>query len=197
MSVSRIPGLLFLLLAMLLPFSPAWAQRGKAPADGKPGWVDSAKLPPGKYTGWLKTTPGADGFFEMEMEIGTGGNKSKITAEFQLHEKAKVRTVVLPEAFDSKGNIKKYDAKMLSELKGVGEERKLPGYATDIEELRTGQKVVLNLVSVPRPAPAKGSKPKSQTEPDEEDGPKPPKPRRVSYLVITESSDAPAVRGKK
>jgi hypothetical protein len=190
-----VPGLVLLCVALLIPSGASWGQKGKAAGDAKPGWVDSAKLAPGKYVGWLKTTPGADGFFEMEMEVGTGGNKTKVTAEFQLHDKVKARTLVLPEAFDDKGNIKKYDAKMLSELKGVGEERKLPGYACNIEELRTGQKVLLNVVSVARAAPAKG-KAKGSSE-EEEDGPKPPKPRRVSYVVIMESSEAPAVRGKK
>lgn len=195
----RIPTLLgATLLAtaiVMLPSASLWAQKGKPPAaPAKPGWVDSSKLSAGKYAGKLKSTPGSDGFFELEMEVGAGGKKTKITAEFQMQDKAKVRTMVLAESFDDKGNPIKLDAKKLSELKGKGADRSLPGYESSPEELRVGQTVQVTLVTVPR-APGTTTKPKGKDAPDDEDGPKQPKTKQVRLIIIVQADEAPNVKG--
>ncbi|MFQ3591914.1 MAG: hypothetical protein SNJ82_01860 [Gemmataceae bacterium] len=179
-------------LIVLLPAVGVHGQKAK-PAPAKADWIDSSKLSTGKYHGKLKTTPGSDGFFELEMELPVAGKKTKITAEFQMQAKAKVRTMVLGESFDDKGNPIKLDAKRLSELKGKGEDRKLPGYECSQEELRVGQIVQVTLVSVPR-APGASPKGKATTEPDAGSS-KPPKTKQVRLLVILQSDEAPNVKG--
>jgi hypothetical protein len=64
--------------------------------------------------------------------------------DFQTTEEVKVRTTVLPEEFDEKGNPKKYTKKELDELKG--KDKNLPGYESAVEKLAVGQSVVLTLV---------------------------------------------------
>jgi len=175
---------------VVLPVASLHAQKGKPPAPAKPDWLDSSKLPAGKYTGKLKTTPGSDGFFELEMELPVAGKKTKMTVEFQLQDKAKVRTLVLGESFDDKGNPIKLDKKRLSELKGTGADRNLPGYECSPEELRVGQVVQLTLVSVPR---VPSSTPKAKT--GDEEGPKSPKTKQVRLVVIVQADEAPNVGG--
>lgn len=68
MSYHRLIGAAFLLTAFIaLPCLDAWAQdkkKGKAP----PTVADSAKLPAGEYVGILKSTPGTDRMFSIEVE---------------------------------------------------------------------------------------------------------------------------------
>jgi hypothetical protein len=137
-----------------LPGVEAWAQKGKKGPMPPSDKVDSSKLKAGKYAGVLKSAPNRDRAFTVEIPIGGGKNT---LVEFQLTENAKVRTMLLPsdEAFDEKGNPKKYTAKELAELKGP--DKSLPGYQSSIESLRAGQTVQLTLVTVPR-APDAGKK---------------------------------------
>jgi hypothetical protein len=74
--------------------------------------------------------------------------------EFQVTEDVKVRTLVLPDVFDDKGNIKKYTAKELKELKG--KDSHLPGYESAVENLTPGQVVQITLAAAKKPNPAAG-----------------------------------------
>src|SRR5262245_40192923 len=110
-------------LVMAFVALPAWPQAGKKkdaplPSD-KP---DGSKLPSNKYVGVLKSTPNSDRMFDVEMPYGG----KKVVVEFQMAEKAKVRTMLLPETFDSKGNPKKYTEKEKAELRG--KDKGLPGF---------------------------------------------------------------------
>lgn len=184
-------GALSLAVALvLLAGASLHAQKGKTTAPTKPDWLDSSKLPAGKYTGKLKTTPGSDGLFELELELPVAGKKMKMTVEFQLQEKAKVRTLVVGESFDDKGNPIKLDKKRLSELKGTGADRNLPGYECSPEELRVGQVVQLTLVTVPR---GPGATPKAKAS--DQESPKPPKTKQVRLVVIVQADEAPNMGG--
>lgn len=120
---------------------------------------------------------------------GGAGNVKMVKKEieFQLTEKAKVRTMLLPEAFDDKGNAKKYTKQELAELKG--KDKTAVGYESSAEKLEVGQKVRVYLASVAVKAPAKDK------EKDEEVMAE--KSKQVRMLVILEagSGEAPT-KGK-
>jgi hypothetical protein len=80
----------------------------------------------------------------------------------------KVRLLQPPEAFDDKGNPKKYTAKELKELKGPDN---LPGYTGSLDDVKTNQLVLVTLARKPaKPAEKKdGDKPKDG---DKKDGDK-------------------------
>jgi hypothetical protein len=179
-------------LVMAFVALPAWPQAGKKkdaplPSD-KP---DGSKLAAGKYAGVLKSTPNSDRMFDVEMPAPGG---KKVVVEFQMAENAKVRTMLLPETFDSKGNPKKYTPKELAELKG--KDRTLPGYESSVEGLAAGQTVTLTLAAVSKtPAPAGKKK-------EDDDAPKASveKARQVRLVVITsapEGSEGGGPRTKK
>jgi hypothetical protein len=63
--------------------------------------------------------------------------------DFQAADDMKVRIMYPPPAFDEKGNLKKYTAKELRELKGS--DSTLPGYAAEMDALKTGQIVTVYL----------------------------------------------------
>lgn len=65
--------------------------------------------------------------------------------DFQGDANVKVRTKVLPDQFDEKGNIKKYTPGELSALKG--KDRNLIGYESSVEALQPGQIVLVSLHS--------------------------------------------------
>jgi hypothetical protein len=71
--------------------------------------------------------------------------------DFQAEENVKVRIMALPEAFDDKGNIKKYTAEELKELKG--KDSHLPGYESTMAALKPGQtvRVLLKHHHAPKP----------------------------------------------
>ncbi len=169
-------GALALMAAFVcLPAVDAWAQKDKK-KDALSDKADSSKLKAGKYGGILKTSPNKDRFFDLEIPVAGG---KKVLVEFQLTEKAKVRTTLLPDAFDDKGNPKKYTAKELAELKG--KDKTLPGYESAVENLRAGQTVQLTLVTVRPPA---GGKKK------DDDGLKAAdKTKQVSLIVIQKSPE--------
>jgi hypothetical protein len=70
--------------------------------------------------------------------------------DFQLEERAKVRLLELPPAFDDKGNLKKYTQAERRELKGKN--TSLPGYESSVENLKTGQVVQITLGVHSKPA---------------------------------------------
>lgn len=75
--------------------------------------------------------------------------------EFETAETVTVRVPQPPAAFDDKGRPKRYTAKELAEFKGP--DKKMPGYAADMESLKPGQYVTVILgkkKSAPKNDPA-------------------------------------------
>jgi hypothetical protein len=90
--------------------------------------------------------------------------------ELRVPDEVKVRTARLPQAFDDKGNPRRYTPKELQELRGTDN---LPGYAAAPADLQVGQTVLVR-VAVRR----KGAAPKSPDKdaPQESQKDKPPAP---------------------
>lgn len=65
--------------------------------------------------------------------------KVKTEIDFQASDKVKVRTLVLPEIYDDKGNLQKYSPQQLNDLKG--RDRSLPGYESSLDKLQAGQQL--------------------------------------------------------
>jgi hypothetical protein len=112
--------------------------------------------------------------------------------EFQAREDVKVRTLILPEPFDDKGNRKKYTKKELDELRG--KEKGLPGFESALEQLEVGQVVRVTLGPAPKRKPVAKGKDENKDldkEPDkEEKEPAPPGKRmQVRLIVITVTAD--------
>jgi hypothetical protein len=96
-----------------------------------------------------------------------------------------VRYLEMPQEYDEKGNLKKYTAAELKELKGKNPD--LPGYEADFDKLTPGQTVKVTLA---KPKPAKDK---------EKDAAADDKKPQVSMIVIladAPQTDAPA-KGKK
>jgi hypothetical protein len=116
-------------------------------------------------------------------------NLTKQEIEFQASEKVKVRTMLLPEQFDEKGNLKKYSKKELAELKGS--DAALPGYLSGLDKLEPGQKVRVVLGPAPRPAAA------ADKDKEADENPAAEKRTQVKMLVIVgESSSETTAKGK-
>jgi len=257
--MNRLMGAALLLAAFAaMPATEAYGQKKNKKNDPKPDAmaVDSATLPAGEYHGALKSVPGTDRVFNVDVETtySTGNSAQRIAqlqlqiqqeqarlaaartasarntharniarhqqqlqqainsaaknvktkktlVAFQTTEKVKVRTMVLPEAFDDKGNPKTYTAKEKSELKGKGTDRSLPGYESSLEKLEVGQTVSVKLVTVPKkkPTPPKDSAKDGATEKPADDTDT-EKTKQVRLIVITKeaSGTAPTTKpGKK
>jgi hypothetical protein len=123
----------------------------------------------------------------------------KQDVEFQASETIKVRTMLLPEAFDDKGNPKKYTKEEKDELKG--KDKNAVGYESSLEKLETGMKVRVALT----PAPKKkedAEKKKEDADKDKDDlkDHDADKKMQVKLLVILEESQgstAPNPKKKK
>jgi len=121
--------------------------------------------------------------------------KTKRDVEFQHTEPVKVRTMVLPEQFDEKGNIKKYTTEEKQKLKG--KDKHLPGYESELEKLVAGQKVRVTLATRPKPkvdperakeeAKLTAEEKKAAEKDREMDG---EKKRQVKLIVIVEEAPA-------
>lgn len=194
---------------LTLPALDVHAQNKKKAANAGPV-IDSGKLNAGEYAGTLRSAPGSDRRFSIEVEVpkaagGGGGNNNagnlarmqmqmqqaqrqlatartpqqrqqamnrlmqlqrqlaqqaaranqgggagrvtmvKQEVEFQASDSVKVRTLHTPDQFDEKGNLKKYNAKEIAELKG--KDKNLPGFESSLEKLSPGQKVRLVLAA--------------------------------------------------
>lgn len=181
-------------MVLIVPTGGIWAQKAKNPMPPASNKADSSKLAPGKYSGVVKSVPNKDRVFDVEMPLPGG---KKLMVEFQLSEKAKVRTMLLPEAFDDKGNPKKYTRKELDELKGT--DRSAPGYESAVEQMSVGQTVQMTVVSVPRAPGASGKKKGEAADGLQEFV---DKSRQIRLLVIVNSPEGgegggPAVKKKK
>jgi hypothetical protein len=117
--------------------------------------------------------------------------------EFQATESVKVRTMVLPEQFDEKGNVKKYTRAELNELKG--KDKNLPGFESSLEKLEVGQKVRVLLVQSskkPAPAPKKDKDKEKDKDKKANDDEKRMQVKMIT-IVETEGDAAAAPKGKK
>jgi len=115
-------------------------------------------------------------------------DKVKSFVEFQASETVKVRTMVLPEEFDEKGNPKKYGKEELAKLKG--KDRNLPGYESSLEKLEPGQKLRVILAA---------RRPVAKAEDNEapEDKVRADKKMQVKTIIILEESKGMPEKGKE
>jgi hypothetical protein len=117
-----------------------------------------------------------------------------LNADVQLRfaDKVKVRLANLPVDYDDKGNLKRYTAKELQELRG---KEVLPGFAGEVESLRSGQTVKVylakNATVARQPGAAKaGAKAgaakdgKKKKADGDEDDLSPARPEAVMVLVL-------------
>lgn len=113
----------------------------------------------------------------------------KKNIEFQTADGVKVRTMLLPEAFDEKGNLKKYTKEELAQLKG--EDKNAAGYEFSLDKLEVGQKVRVTLAAAPRKAEDKENKDKDAGDATE-------KKMQVKSIVVLEAAEnaQPAGKGK-
>ena len=76
--------------------------------------------------------------------------------------------MALPQAFDDKGDIKKYTPAELKELKG--KDANLAGYESTAENLKTGQvvQVILKRHQAPKPPPADAPKKDADKDKDKD-----------------------------
>jgi hypothetical protein len=269
MRYQRLIGTALLTAAFVaLPSMEAWGQKDKKKEDGPApgGATDSEKIPAGEYVGVLKTTPGSDRTFTVEIETtrlvptgkggggkggggaqralqiqaqlqqaevqmaaartpqarqqamsrirqltgqlrgaianlqrsggGKGGgapagyryDKSKVTVEFQASEKAKVRTMLLPETFDEKGNLKKYSKKELDELRGS--DKSAVGYESALEKLEVGQTIKVTTAAVAKAAATKVDKDKDKEDPEMDE-----KHKQAKLIVVLKAADPMLAKG--
>lgn len=66
--------------------------------------------------------------------------------EIPVTEKTKFRTNQVLQAFDDKGNVKRYTSEELKALKGQGSDAKLPGYEAKTSEIEPGHLVRVSLI---------------------------------------------------
>lgn len=269
----RVLGTGLLTLAMVgLAALDIHAQEKKA-AIAAESIIDSAKLKPGDFAGYLKTVPGPDRKFILEIDTGipvagaaprpnynnsaqtqmirarqqiqqaqmrmqqartpqqrmqaqqqlnqvqqqiarsmaqaaAQAQRAAATAkpaqvktikrevEFQVSENVKVRTLILPEQFDEKGNVKRPTGKDLEALKGA--DKNLPGIESGLDKLEPGVPVRVTMVAVSREAPAKGSAGTAKGSKEDKDGDADPgdKPRQVRLMIILGPPD-PGTSGAK
>jgi hypothetical protein len=119
----------------------------------------------------------------------------KQDVEFQASETAKVRTMLLPESFDDKGNPKKYTQKEKDELKG--KDKTAVGYESSLEKLEAGAKIRVVLGHAPAKKKEEADKSADKDEmKDLKDNTD--KKMQVKLLVILEESKgSPAPPPKK
>jgi hypothetical protein len=118
-------------------------------------------------------------------------NSVKVTREhkdFDLEStvEVKVRYQDPPAQYDDKGNIKKYTAAELKEMKGPN--ANLPGYTADFDKLTPGQTVKVTL-----------AKPKADKEKDKDAAANDKKPQVSMVVIVAEAplSDPAPPKGKK
>ena len=200
--IRRPLGAALLLVAFVFATTSPEALAQKKDKRGVAGpSIDSAKLAPGEYTGILRSSPGPDRTFTIQVaqtqivptsrslrSINYKASVTKQEIDFQASPKVKVRTLVLPEQFDDKGRPKKYTAKELAEFKG--KDRGLVGYESSLDKLEPGMEVRITL----RPAPAKAAKSKDK----DGDDAVAEKKLQASMIVVTKGAgDGPGVPGKR
>lgn len=122
-----------------------------------------------------------------------------VKVDFQASEDLQVRVLQPPAAFDDKGNIKKYTAAELKELKGKNPN--LPGYEASNDALKVGQMVRVTLAPYKPPSPGATEKKPDLDKDKDKDAEEPKKDkakakpmeptekkRQVNLIVILDDS---------
>jgi hypothetical protein len=121
---------------------------------------------------------------EMQRKSATDVYKSK-PVDVRAVENVKVRSLTPPIEYDDQGNLKKWTQKQLAALRANS---KLPGFPTELDNLKVGQTVELYLVKAA--APTKGSTPApapKKKAADDDDIPAPmARPEVVMIVIIQE-----------
>jgi hypothetical protein len=105
--------------------------------------------------------------------------EQKYDVKLRFAEGMKIRLSSPPLDYDDKGNPKKYTNKELSDLRG---KEGLPGYAGEMDALKSGQTVKVYLARPPGAETAKGKAAKKKDD-DEDDVPM-SRPEAVMILVL-------------
>jgi hypothetical protein len=103
---------------------------------------------------------------------------------FHAAEDVKVRFTSPPQAFDDKGNLKKYTPEELKELKG--KDSKLPGYEGSVEKLASGMPVKFNTVTRKVPPKKDADKDKDKEAADKA----PPESKTVVNMIIVQGDES-------
>jgi hypothetical protein len=128
------------------------------------------------------------------------------TKEITFHaaDNMKVRFASPPNVYDEKGNIKKYTPEELKELKGTGDDAKLPGYEGSVEKLNAGSTVrVTTIANKPKKdekKPDADKKPDEDKKPDADvkaddkkpDDKKDPGPKTIASMIMVLQDAGPA-----
>jgi len=112
--------------------------------------------------------------YQLQAALQPGQNPFKVVMTHQSYDldipaDVVVRSMQPAEAYDDKGNPKKYTAAELKELKG--DDPKLPGYTADFNTLKTGQIAKIHFGKKKDPAKAKDA-PKEKDAAAAKDAPK-------------------------
>ncbi len=100
--------------------------------------------------------------------------------ELPLADEVKVRALVPPQAFDDKGNIKRYTAKELKELRGP---ENLPGFPAEMSDVQAGRTVLVKLM-VRKKAPPRKTDPKEPPAETQKDAPPPDDGKPHVHLIV-------------
>ncbi len=101
--------------------------------------------------------------------------------ELAVADDVKVRSAVPVQAFDEKGNIKRYTRQQLREMRGTD---RLPGYAAEWSDVQPGQTVLVK-VAMPRKALVRKADPKAAPAASRKDPPPPADENRPRvYLIL-------------
>jgi len=125
--------------------------------------------------------------FQIEMQRKSATDVYKMKpVDVQAVENVKVRSLLPPIEYDDQGNLKKWTQKQLAALRAHS---KLPGFPTELDNLKVGQTVELYLAKAA--PPTKGSTPppapKKKAAAEDDDIPAPmPRPEVVMIVIVQE-----------
>jgi hypothetical protein len=117
----------------------------------------------------------------------------KKTVEFHVGDEVMVRMLNLPLEYDDKGKPKKYTMEEVKKLKGPN--ASLPGYEAKLEDLKTGEPVlvVLGLAANPDAAPKTTDKKDAEKSTESKDKDKDFTHRTVVKLILVLNRNEGAV----
>jgi hypothetical protein len=110
-------------------------------------------IPVAEYAARITRLPGEEGS-SLSFEVPVGNRWER--TQLPLGDDVKVRVMELPPVYDDKGKLRAPTSKERQDARGP--DRKLPGYAASLEDLKPGQYVRLTVVKRAGYKPAKGVK---------------------------------------